>query len=69
MAGIIRAIIAMVKLVVNIEIILNITKIPNTNNIAFLRFTPENSNGMVGPDIETVSAKRLTSHPALDTLI
>lgn len=69
MAGITRAIIAMAKLDVNIETMLPRMKIPRTSNIAFLRFIPENNNGIVGPDIETVSAKRLTSHPALDTLI
>jgi hypothetical protein len=60
---------ATVKLVVNIEIMLPKTKIPSTSNIAFLRLTPENNNGIVGPDIDTVRAKRLTSHPAFDTLI
>ncbi|GAB6619482.1 hypothetical protein bcgnr5406_53940 [Bacillus cereus] len=69
MAGITRAMTATVKFGANRDTMLLTTNIPSTNNIAFLRFTPENNNGVVGAHIETVRAKRLTSNPALDTLI
>ncbi|GEB34868.1 hypothetical protein BPA01_44480 [Brevibacillus parabrevis] len=61
--------IAIAKFVVNIATMLPSTKIPRTSNMAVLRFTPENNNGIVGPEMDTASAKRLTSHPALDILI
>ena len=42
---------------------------PSTRSITFLRFIPENNNGIMGPDIATASAMRPTSNLALDTLI
>lgn len=68
MAGITRARTAIVKFVANRETMLLKMKIPSTSNMAFLRFTPENNNGIIKPHIETVSANTLTSNPAFDTL-
>jgi hypothetical protein len=58
----------MVKLDVNMDTMLPKTKTPNTSNMTFLRFIPENNNGIVDPDTAIVRAKRLTSHPAFDML-
>ncbi|KQN99859.1 hypothetical protein ASF12_16835 [Paenibacillus sp. Leaf72] len=51
--GIIRAISATVKVGANRDTILQTTKIPRTSSMTFLRFIPENNNGIVGPAIET----------------
>jgi len=64
----IRAINRMVKLEVNMDTMFPTTKTPNTSNMTFLRFIPENSKGIVGPDTAIVKAKKLTSHPAFDML-
>ncbi len=62
---------AIAKLVVKIEIMRYLKQKyqVQVTLLSSLRLTPEKSKGIVGPDIDTVSAKRLTSHPAFDTLI
>ena len=64
----IRVINRMVKLDINMDTMFPKTKTPNTSNMTFFRFTPENNNGIVGPDIAIAIAKRLTVNPACDML-
>lgn len=45
-----------------------VTDTPSTSNMVVLRFIRENTIGIVGPDIATASANRLTTNPALDIL-
>lgn len=50
------------------EIMFPTTKIINTRTITFLRLSPENRKGMMGPDMATPMAKILTIQPAVATL-
>lgn len=66
MAGIIRAISSIVKLVVNIEITLLTTKMARTSSIILLRSNLDITNGMIGPEIAMPIANADTSHPAVE---
>lgn len=57
------------KLDANTQTIFEIAKTPKTNNKIFFLLNDDNKSTVNGPDIATISAKRLKSHPALSIVI